>query len=49
MAATGSAYLTLCLCPPCLSVCCCAAVAGYPDFVKLVEVGPRDGLQNEVR
>lgn len=22
-------------------------VAGYPDFVKLVEVGPRDGLQNE--
>jgi hydroxymethylglutaryl-CoA lyase len=22
-------------------------MAGYPDFVKIVEVGPRDGLQNE--
>ncbi|CAD5114659.1 DgyrCDS3709 [Dimorphilus gyrociliatus] len=25
----------------------CASVAGFPSFVKVVEVGPRDGLQNE--
>lgn len=48
MAGRGSACLTLPLCSLSLS-CRCAAVAGYPDFVKLVEVGPRDGLQNEVR
>ncbi|KAF4044897.1 HMGL-like [Phytophthora infestans] len=24
-----------------------AAASGYPSFVKIVEVGPRDGLQNE--
>lgn len=23
------------------------AATGYPSFVKIVEVGPRDGLQNE--
>ncbi|VDI83316.1 hydroxymethylglutaryl-CoA lyase [Mytilus galloprovincialis] len=24
-----------------------ATIAGFPSFVKIVEVGPRDGLQNE--
>ncbi|XP_035827028.1 hydroxymethylglutaryl-CoA lyase, mitochondrial [Aplysia californica] len=28
-------------------VCCETDLAGLPSFVKIVEVGPRDGLQNE--
>jgi len=28
-------------------ICCVLQDVSYPSFVKIVEVGPRDGLQNE--
>lgn len=57
--ASHSKGMTDCLCPVewhsslysplCFSLICLQTITGheYPEFVKIVEVGPRDGLQNE--
>ncbi|KAE8882063.1 Hydroxymethylglutaryl-CoA lyase [Phytophthora fragariae] len=43
MAAAGKKLAVRAMC----SATTTAAATGYPSFVKIVEVGPRDGLQNE--